>query len=380
MDSIAQNWRELSGENNWDGLLNPINFNLRLYLIHYGERAGACESAFNKKKASKAYGHCLYPPNQFFTKLCLQNGNPYKYTVTSFVYALTDKVSVWMGIVAVTTDEGKLALGRRDIMISWRGTMSQIEWDLDIQSNLIPAQDLFGKLDNTRVHSGFHSIYTSSSPLSVFSQTSARDQVLNEIKKLVKKYRDEEISISVTGHSLGASLATLTAIDIVANGCNIKPTGEACMVTAFAFASPRIGDAGLKKVLSRLNHLHILRISNIPDDVPDYPPKEWQYVDLGEELKIDSTRSIYLKPEVNSHEIEVYLHGIAGMQEDGKFKLAVDRDISLVNKAQDALKDEYGVPVAWWANDKNNNMVQMDNGFWKLEEYIPDPPNTTSGQ
>lgn len=382
MGTIAKNWKDLSGENNWKGLLSPLNLDLRRYLIHYGERVAAAEYAFNYRKASKGYGYSLYPPEYFFTNLWLQNGNPYKYVVTSFFYALEetkeDRKSVWMGYVAVTTDEGKNVLGRRDILVCWRGTMTQSEWEKDVESDLVAAKDLLGKGDNPKVHSGFYSIYTASSEDTPFSKISARDQILEEVKKQMEKYKDEEISISVSGISLGASLATLTAIDIVANGYNTKPVGGTCMVTALAFASPRIGDAGLKKMFSGLDNLHILRVTDMLDNVPSYPPLEWGYVDLGEELKINTTKSHYLKPDIPVHVLDVYLHGIAGWQENGEFMLVVDHDISLVNRILDGLKDEYGVPAEWWCNERNNNMVQMDDGSWKMNDYVPDPPSVNS--
>jgi putative lipase involved disintegration of autophagic bodies len=57
-------------------------------------------------------------------------------------------------------------------------------------------------------------------------------QVLAEVRKLVDAYKEEKVSITMTGHSLGAALATLSAFDIVENGYN-----GTFPVTAFAFAS-----------------------------------------------------------------------------------------------------------------------------------------------
>ncbi|XP_016449748.2 phospholipase A1-IIgamma-like [Nicotiana tabacum] len=392
MASMAEKWEQLSGKNNWEGLLNPLDLDLRKYLIQYGELAQATYDTFITEEKSKNAGASRYSMENLFTRVGL---DPLKYRVTKFFYATSSiplpdglfvrslsleawsKESNFMGYVAVATDEGKVELGRRDIVIAWRGTMEKLEWVNNFQFAAVPAPKVFGDggllpLLQPLVHHGFYNIYTTNNPRSQFNHTSARDQVIEEVKRLVEEYKNEEVSITVTGHSLGASLATLNAVDIAFNGINKTSEGREFPVTAFAFASPKVGDLKFKAAFDKLKSVRTLRIHNLWDVVPKVPPIG--YIDVGEELMIDTTKSPYVKPPgevVSWHLLEPYLHGIAGTQGLRGFKLEVDRDISLVNKQWDILKDEYGIPGRWLV-EKNKGMVQQKDGSWLLmdrEEY-----------
>ncbi|XP_062109958.1 phospholipase A1-II 4-like [Humulus lupulus] len=409
-NNFAKRWRVLSGENEWEGLLEPLDLDLRRYVIHYGERAQAIADAFNAETKSKNCGLSRYPAEGFFSHVGLDRGNPFKYEVTTFFYAAygdldgggsgkvfkksssplaETETSNCIGYVAVATDEGKVALGRRDVLVVWRGSVVSEDWTADFNSELVSAQDTLGTTHFPRVHKDWYSIYTANNN-SKFNLTSARDQVFLEVKKLLTKYQEEELSITVTGHSMGAALATLNAVDMAYNKVNLlfsgqpnKTTPTTVPITAIVFASPRVGDRGFGNVFSDLNtggggNLHLLRVNELLDVVPQYPLTIQGYVDVGQLLLLMVIKSPYIKPLLTLaddpskwlaiHDLELHLHGVAGTHGVfGEFKLKIDRDLGLMNKGGDLVKDEYGKIVSWWT-EKNKSMVQNDDGSWELED------------
>uniref|UniRef100_A0ACD5U071 Uncharacterized protein n=1 Tax=Avena sativa TaxID=4498 RepID=A0ACD5U071_AVESA len=301
----------------------------------------------------------------------------------------------WIGYVAVATDESKAALGRRDIVVAWRGTVERAEWLDNLLGVLLcgkfPKQVLGPSADqdfpDAKVHDGFLSVYSDegkSPETNKVITPSARHEVLAELETQMEKYKDEETSITVTGHSLGAALATLNAVDIVANGYNVSPsTLLGSPVTAILFASPHVGNDKFKAAFDSFPDLQSLHVRNAQDIVPLLPfpmPKIWYVHAVTKTLEIDTSRSPYLRPRgfwtyipdtFRSHNLEVYLHGLAGDHGAGKkFKLVVDRDLALVNKSTNALKDEYQVPPNWWVTA--NCKYKDDNGViarFKLHSF-----------
>lgn len=65
------------GENNWEGLLDPLDKDLRELIIHYGEMAQAAYDTFIRDKYSKYAGpNLILPPFQniyfiWFYRRCL---------------------------------------------------------------------------------------------------------------------------------------------------------------------------------------------------------------------------------------------------------------------------------------------------------------------
>ncbi|KAL3754668.1 hypothetical protein ACJRO7_001857, partial [Eucalyptus globulus] len=165
-----------------------------------------------------------------------------------------------------------------------------------------------------------------------------------------------KISITIAGHSLGAALASLNAIDIAWNGYN-----RSCGIQSQHLAlSPRVGNLKFCNIANSIPSLRLLRTANLPDMVLKVPMTG--YFDAGQELLINTQLSKYLKylkNIYNWHSLEAYLHGLAGRQgTKGGFKLEVKRDMALVNKHHSFLRDEYLVPDEWWVM-MNRRMVQI---------------------
>ncbi|VAH19426.1 unnamed protein product [Triticum turgidum subsp. durum] len=349
LGTVASRWRELHGENSWKGLLDPLDPHLRASIISYGEMVQAAYDAFNTERRSPHCGACFYGYEDLLAGVGVpHHGNNY---------------------------EGAAALGRRDIVVAWRGTVQNMEWVNDLDFAPVPAGPVLGSAASQHrlavVHHGFLSMYTSSNKSSEFTKTSARDQVVKEVRRLVELYKDEEVSITVCGHSLGASVATLNAVDLVSSGIN-KPEGstKSFPVTAIVFASPHVGCRFFRSAFNSFPDLKALHVQNAGDVVPMYPPLG--YVDVAVELTIRTIRSPYIRKPATVgtlHNLECYLHGVAGEQGSaGGFKLEVDRDISLVNKGADALTDEHPVPACWWV-PRHKFMVKGEDGRWTLQDF-----------
>ncbi|GMH17204.1 hypothetical protein Nepgr_019045 [Nepenthes gracilis] len=269
---LSSQWMEYQGVRNWDGLLDPLDENLRREILRYGYFVEAAYGSFEFDTAASTYGMCRFRKKN----LLRETGFPDTgYRVTQNLRATTGiqlprwtgrapswlgMQSSWIGYVAVCHDKEEIArLGRRDVVIALRGTATCLEWLENLRATLAPLsghsaseeEDSRGPM----VESGFLSLYTSSTA----TCSSLQEAVRREISRLLETYRDEELSFTLTGHSLGAALATLAAYDI-------KKTFErAKSVTVISFGGPRVGNRSFRSEIEKQG-TKILRIVN-PDDV-----------------------------------------------------------------------------------------------------------------
>ncbi|KAL8500433.1 hypothetical protein ACS0TY_020143 [Phlomoides rotata] len=329
---------EFQGIKNWEGLLNPLDDDLRHEILRYGEFVEAAYRCFDFDTSSPGYATCRYPRSSMLDQCGLGNAG---YKVTKSLHATcgvqlpswTDQRvpewastrSSWIGYVAVCNDKNEIArLGRRDVVIAYRGTATCMEWleNLRVTLTNLPSDDVASDDYESMVQSGFLSMYTSSTG----TRNSLQDTIRDEIEKILQKYADEPLSITVTGHSLGAALATLTAHDIATT------FKHAPLVTVVSFGGPRVGNKNFRSQLEK-SGTKVLRIVNSDDPITKVPgfvlneeangdqkaaagllnwvqkrveDTQWVYAEVGEELRLSSRDG---KGSVATcHDLKTYLH------------------------------------------------------------------------
>jgi hypothetical protein len=104
------------------------------------------------------------------------------------------------------------------------------------------------------------------------------DSIWDDMQPEIKRLQDQGVLIWVTGHSLGAALATLAA-DRLQNVQGL-----------YTFGSPRVGDQEFQKRFG----LKAFRVVNGKDIVADIPPKGL-YRHVGEHIFIDQKGGIHIR-------------------------------------------------------------------------------------
>ncbi|KAJ1266395.1 hypothetical protein BS78_08G147700 [Paspalum vaginatum] len=415
---ISARRAELHGRGDWSALLDPLDADLRDELLKYGDLAQATYDGFDSRYWSPDCGTCLYGLRRLLPALGLDG---HGYVATAFVYATCmDKLDRvprcvqrlfhteawvrdehtnphWFGYVAVAGAAEAKRLGYRDIVVAWRGTIAPDEWLLDMRTRMVDA----GNEDKgARVAEGFHSIYTSrdTTGKSKLGERSARQQVAEELARLVAHFRgrSEEVCVTVTGHSLGGALALLAARDAAAAHPDVP-------VTAVTFSAPRVGSRafcdgltsrGVRVLRAFVRHDVVPSVPSVPRVVIDAPvskalarlwaltgrPPSWAYVHVGHELELDVKKSPFLKHNtydvVGFHNLETCLHLLDGRESAaGEFRRGTSRDPALVNKTSGMLRDGEDLRVIppWWYEPANKGLVRdAASGRWVVAKRAED--------
>ncbi|WVZ24923.1 hypothetical protein V8G54_003467 [Vigna mungo] len=361
---LGSRWREYHGSHDWKGMLDPLDENLRREVVRYGEFVQAAYHSFHSNPAMSAEEpplprHMVVPDRS--------------YRVTKSLYATSsiglpkwvDEVapdlgwmtqrSSWVGFVAVCDDRREIArLGRRDIVISLRGTATCLEWAENMRAQMINISDEEGDGEaeekaKAKVECGFLSLYKTRG-----SQVgSLAESVIEEVKRLMEVYRGETLSITITGHSLGAALALLVADDVSACAGDVAP------VAVFSFGGPRVGNRAFGEKLTG-QKVKVLRIVNSQDVITRVPgmlvseevEKKLrrskvggvlnmvvdEYSHMGTELRVETKMSPYLKPDADMaccHDLEAYLHLVDGfLASNCPFRANAKRSLSKLMQYQ----------------------------------------------
>lgn len=114
---------------------------------------------------------------------------------------------------------------RNSIFVVYRGSTSISDW----ANNLDAILTTYPKCSGCEVHKGFY-----------LAQQSVIGAVTNAVKSLRQQF--PSYSVVVTGHSLGAAMATLTTLDLMDAGIS--------NIRMFHFGSPRVGNTNFANFAS----------------------------------------------------------------------------------------------------------------------------------
>jgi triacylglycerol lipase len=187
---------------------------------------------------------------------------------------LTQEIPVYLGFI--------LASPRMNIIV-FRGTQTTIEWLNNLYARQIPFTDRQSGQYFGKIHEGFINNYL---------------RIVEPIPRIIAQELNPAVPCYVTGHSLGAALAVLCALDLAVNIPNLAPR-----LQLYSYACPRVGDP----TFARFHAQHVpnsYRVVNLADAIPILPPTEGfgTYVHVGQVWSFLSQQNDFLP----NHVVDTY--------------------------------------------------------------------------
>ncbi|CAM6117488.1 unnamed protein product [Calypogeia fissa] len=141
----------------------------------------------------------------------------------------------------------------KSVVVAFRGTQenSYQNWAEDLYFKQLDLN--YPGIEDALVHKGFYQAY---------HNTTLRDLVIKAIMRILKHRKD--LSVIVTGHSMGGALATFCALDLTVN----YAVDDLKVIT---FGQPRIGNAIFAAAYGVLVP-DTVRMTHAHDIVPHLPP------------------------------------------------------------------------------------------------------------
>ncbi len=166
--------------------------------------------------------------------------------------------------------QGFVAASEAITLVAFRGSEAHVSnWQDNLDAGFVPGP--FNEGD--RLHRGF---------------AQGTRQLLDELKSRIKELASPDTPLFLTGHSLGAALAILTAASFY-NEC--RPVHS-----VYGFGSPRVGCRHFRASYQSRDEGRTFRVVNQHDLIARTPPRFLRYRHVGLLRYLDDKNAIHANP------------------------------------------------------------------------------------
>jgi len=221
------------------------------------------------------------------------------------------------GIIPIIGDRASAVLVWRHnhLAIAFRGSSSWQDWIHNFNAKRVPPPTTFRQYD-CQLHKGFYGLANNLFP-SINEHIWRFVEARPTSRGRSGRQRNQDINITLCGHSLGGALAQLFSV------CrNEHHYGSSLIRATYTFGAPRIGKGEAFRLITRPHYRLIVR----GDPVPQTPPlftddfeasfldRQGRYSEPGNTFgqigKAVKTMLMKNSLDFGSHDIEEYIHSI----------------------------------------------------------------------